>query len=285
MAINPMLKQLGFSPTDRVVIIHADDIGMCQASTDAFPDLWDFGLISAASTMVPCPWFPKVAAYCRSHSGLDMGVHFTLTCEWETFRWGPISTRAADSGLLDDEGYFYRSSDSVFSSANPAAVGPEIEAQVARALQAGIDVTHVDHHMLALGSPQLFPLYVDAAIRHRLPLYIERARDGAIYPPVIEQVEAAGLPVFDDTLMMPLDGNENRLDAAKRLFNSVKPGLTYFILHPSKDTPELRAIAPDWRYRVGDYETFTSTALRDYVRASGIQVIGYRAIRDAWRAK
>ena len=35
-----------------------------------------------------------------------------------------------------------------------------------------------------------------------------------------------------------------------------------------------------WRSRVADYETLRSNELRDYVRGAGIQVTGYRVLRD-----
>ena len=98
MQPNPVLKKLGLAPDDRVLIIHADDVGMCQASLAAYADLVDLGLVSSASTMVACPWFPATAAYCREHAGenVDMGVHTTLTSEFVGYRWGPISTRDAE---------------------------------------------------------------------------------------------------------------------------------------------------------------------------------------------
>jgi hypothetical protein len=110
MQPNPVLKQLGFSKDDRVVIIHTDDIGMCQASIDAFADMVDYGLISSGAVMVPCPWFLEAAAYARAHPQADLGVHLTRTSEWETYRWGPISTRDPASGLLDEQGFFHKSS-------------------------------------------------------------------------------------------------------------------------------------------------------------------------------
>lgn len=113
MRPNPVLRRLGFSDCDRVALIHTDDIGMCQATVDAFADLAGFGLISCGATMVPCPWFPLAADFCRRHPGVDMGVHLDLTCEWDLYRWGPISTREPGSGLIDREGYLYRTSEEV----------------------------------------------------------------------------------------------------------------------------------------------------------------------------
>ena len=93
MRPNPALRKLGFADDDRVAIIHADDIGMCQASLTAFAELLDFGLVSCGAAMTPCPWFPSVAAYAAAHPNADIGVHLTLNCEYSTYRWGPLSTR------------------------------------------------------------------------------------------------------------------------------------------------------------------------------------------------
>ena len=80
---------------------------------------------------------------------------------------------------------------------------------------------------------------------------------------------------------MPLDTDPaDRLEDAKRAFDSLPGGITHFIIHPSKDTPELRAITPDWRCRVADYETFLKEELRQYLKDTGVHVIGYRALKD-----
>src|SRR5215207_9167184 len=119
MTPNPALRRLGFADSDRVAIIHADDIGMCQASITAFADLSAFGLISSGAVMVPCAWFPSAAAASRARPDDDLGVHLTLTCEWDACRWGPISTRDPESGLIDAEGYFYRTTELAHAYGQP----------------------------------------------------------------------------------------------------------------------------------------------------------------------
>jgi predicted glycoside hydrolase/deacetylase ChbG (UPF0249 family) len=104
---NPVLKKLGLADNDRVAIIHTDDIGMCQANVEAFADLNGVGIISSGAVMVPCTWFLQAASYAREHNQADLGIHLTLTSEWKTYRWGPISSRDPASGLVDEEGYFY----------------------------------------------------------------------------------------------------------------------------------------------------------------------------------
>jgi len=281
---NPVLRKLGFADDDRVVIIHADDIGMCQATVAAFVDLVDFGLISSGAVMVPCPWFPQVAAWCRQRPLVDLGVHLTLTSEWDGYRWGPISTRDPASGLIDEEGYFQHRSGQVQEHGDAAAVQLELQMQVDRAVAAGIDVTHVDTHMGAVAQVKFVPAYVQLAIQRRLPMMILRLETAAVAAQLVRQLEAQGLPLLDHLVGLPLDQPQDRVGLAKETFDALPPGLTHFIIHPARDTPELRAIASDWPSRVADYEAFTSRELRDAVRDSGVQVIGYRALRELMRS-
>jgi hypothetical protein len=292
--MNAALQRLGFDARDRVLIVHADDIGMCQATLPAIEELFEFGLVSSAAVMVPCPWFPRAAAFCRAHPSVDMGVHLTLNCEWEAFRWGALSTRDPVSGLLDQQGYMHASPAATEQQADPGAVAAEMRAQVERALQAGIDATHIDAHMGTAIGPRFVQPYLQAALDHRLPAFFlsqdatERLRartggklGGATYDPRFWQdLEARGIPLFDDLAMLPLHDPSDHVAIAKRIIDDLLPGLTVLILHPAQDTPELRAIAPDWRSRVANYQACLSQELRDHLRQSGVQLIGYRPLRE-----
>ena len=130
MTPNPFLQKLGYSDNERLVIIHTDDIGMCQASVQAFRDLWAFGTITSGAVMAPCPWFPATAQMCRENPEIDMGVHATLNAEWDAYRWSPLSTRDKTSGLLDADGYFHQWQDAVYQNAKPEAVEIEFNAQI-----------------------------------------------------------------------------------------------------------------------------------------------------------
>ncbi len=293
--VNSALHTLGFDARDRVVVIHADDIGMCQATLPACAELFDAGLVSSAAVMVPCPWFPAAAAYCRAHPEADMGVHLTLNCEWNSYRWGPISTRDLRSGLIDAEGYFHRRTADVWANADAGAVQVELQAQLDRALQAGIDATHVDTHMGTLAHRKFLPAYVQLTVERELPPMLiardeeswrargmdaEAAADAAR---TVQELGARGLPLFDDLVGLPLDQPAERMAQAKHIFDNLAPGLTLLLIHPAHDTPELRAIAPDWRSRVADFETFVSAELRDYVHDARVHMIGYRALREIMR--
>jgi chitin disaccharide deacetylase len=295
MKPNPVLRKIGLDDQDRAVIIHIDDVGSCQAANAAYTELVDFGLISSAAIMVPCPWFPQAAAYCRTNaSKIDMGVHLTLTSEWNEYRWAPISTTDPATGLIDDEGYFYRRQPPVHEHATPEAVYIELKNQVERALAAGIDPTHMDGHMGTIIHNKFIPVYVRLALEYRLPPSIlvrgteEEYRSIGIDPDIavkaINDLENQGVPLLDHVGGMPLDKPENRIETAKQIFGALKPGITHLYLHPCHDTPELRATMPDWRDRVGDYEVFLQEELRQFIKDQGIHVIGNRVLRDLMRA-
>jgi predicted glycoside hydrolase/deacetylase ChbG (UPF0249 family) len=290
--MNDSLKKLGYDQDDRVLIIHADDVGMCQATLSGLVDLFDFGLLSSAAVMVPCPWFQHAAAISRDHPALDLGAHLTLNSEWTAYRWGPISTRDPASGLMDEQGYFHHRPPATEEHADKQAVQVELRLQVRRALEAGLDITHVDAHMLAAARPKFRPLYVDLALEQRLPLLLTRGDpDGSALtastladPPLVEKLAERGVPLFDDLQALPLDDPRDQLAVARKLIDGLRPGLNMLLLHPAQDTPELRALAPDWPSRAANYGVMLSGELRDHIRRSGVQVIGYRPLRELMRA-
>ena len=295
MNANPVLKKLGYSETDRLVIIHADDIGMCQASVQAFKDLWSVGSITSGAVMVPCPWFPAAAQMCRENPEMDMGVHATLNAEWENYRWGPVSTRDQASGLMDADGYFHQWHEAVYQNARPEAVAVEVNAQVEKALAAGIDVTHVDSHMGTILNSLFIQSYIQAAASRLLPNMLPRtnakgiemmgasSEELMIYEPIMAQLESMGIPTLEGIVAMPLDHAEGHTGLAKKLLSELPVGITHFILHPSIDTPELRAICPDWPARVANYNAFMSDELKKFIESENIKLIGYRQIRNAMK--
>jgi chitin disaccharide deacetylase len=297
MKPNPYMQKLGYSDTDRVVIIHTDDIGMCHASVQAFQNLWAFGTVTSGATMVPCPWFPAVARMCRENPEIDMGVHTTLNAEWESYRWGPVSTREAASGLVDQAGYFHQWHQAVYDNAKPEAVEKEVNAQIERALAAGVDVTHVDSHMGTIMNPLFIQSYIQAASSRLLPSMLPRLdakgiemmgvgeQERMMYMPIMQVLESMGLPMLNGLLSMPLNepSEPAQAEIAKKLLGDLPEGITHFVLHPSIDTPELRAIATDWESRVSNYNVFMSDALKMFLEQEDFKLIGYRHIRTALR--
>ena len=289
---NPLLKKLGFASTDKVVILHTDDIGMCQASLAAFIDLWENGSISSGAIMLPCPWAKPASEYCRTHPGVDMGVHATLTAEWGEYRWSALSTCDPDSGLLDKDGFLWQTSEETQAHAMVEEISQELNAQIKKAIDWGVDVTHVDTHMGTIMHPKFIQVYLNAAFQANIPAMLPRGDvDTFIHMGVdpdiaagtaamINQLEEQGYPLIDKMAMLPLDQPDGQVEIAKKMLSELPTGVTHFLFHPSIDSPELRAIAPDWPSRVANYHTFMNPEIKRFIKDQGIQVIGYHHLRD-----
>ncbi len=280
---NPILYELGYDANDRVVIFHADDIGMCQATLPAFDDLLDAGLVASGSAMVPCPWFPAVAAWRAKHPSVDLGVHLTLTSEWAPYRWGPLSTCNWAAGLLDRAGYLPCRRETLWTHGDPHAVAIEMRAQLDRAEQMGLAPTHMDSHMYtALGAPFVAD-YIRLALERDVPAmlmwpalgWMDRHQTAL----AMQQLTQHGLPVFDHLVALGTSVPAvEHLPQTIQSLAGLPAGLTCWLIHPAQLTPELQAMAPDWRHRVADYTTFLEPALRREVRRLGIHVIDYQTL-------
>jgi predicted glycoside hydrolase/deacetylase ChbG (UPF0249 family) len=293
--MNPYITKLGFTENDRVVITHADDVGMCQASVQAYEDLFSFGTLTSGAVMVPCPWFPAAVDIQRRIPNADLGVHLVLTSEWQFYRWRPLTARLTESTLVDAEGYFPRTDLEVHESGDPDEAMIELEAQIQRALAFGLDLTHADMHMAAISHPKFIQGYIQLITKYQLPPLIPHGDaeayqsfgvDESTYELIAAMttyLEGQGIPMVDFAMGLPLEDARDQLTVAKKMVSDLKPGLTHFLLHPSIDTPELRAITPDWESRVANYKTFLSDEFKQHLEREGIKLIGYRAVRDAMR--
>ena len=298
---NPLLSALGYDSSARLVIFHADDVGMCHGSNQACVELQAAGIVKTGSVMVPCPWSPEILQAAASNPALDLGVHLTLTSEWSGYRWGPISTRQANSGLLDDSGHFWPSVEEVTSRLNQTAAVGEMEAQIERALAAGLDVTHLDTHMGVAAIPALLPEYVRLGFEYRLPILLFRQldhvmraigylpADEAAYARQVAAIEERGMPLVDWFRITPGydagDGGEERADLYEAILHDLQPGVTYFSLHPNAPG-DIEVIDPDnghWRTYENDY--LRSDRLHTFLAQEGIVPIGYREIREVMRGK
>ena len=291
-----LAQRLGFAATDRVAIVHADDIGMCHAANLGAFDALANGVVSCGSIMVPCPWFREAADLARANPHFDLGVHLTLNSEWPHYRWGPVAGRDRVASLLDAQGFLPRTSIEVLKNAKPDEVEIELRAQIEAALSAGVDVTHLDSHMGTVFFPPFVPIYAKLASAYRLPALAVRpeakalARAGlAGAAPILQKVcdalEAAGLPILDGLDANSLDFSAGAGDAhTSGRLDALGHGVTYLIIHPAKDGEELRAIAPDAHARAFEHQFYGSQRGRDRFAKEGIRTVGMRALRDLVRA-
>ena len=155
--------------------MHADDAGMCHSVNEATIEALTKGMVSSASIMVPCPWFPEFAAWAKQHPEMDLGIHLTLTSEWQHYRWRPVAPAASVKGLFDPEGYMWRSEVQTAKSASAQEVETELRAQIERAREFGVAFTHFDTHMGTMYTrPDYFDVYAKLAREYKVPCMIPR---------------------------------------------------------------------------------------------------------------
>src|SRR5882757_8086618 len=165
---------LGYPATARLLVIHADDLGMNHSVNRATFEALEKHWITSSSILVPCPWFPEVTRWAKDHPDADLGIHQALNSEWTTLRWGPVSSTDKVPSLLTSDGTLPLDTDIVARNAKPAEVEAELHAQIDRAQSAGIHLTHLDSHMGALfGTTDLFKVYQKTGYHYGLPILEE----------------------------------------------------------------------------------------------------------------
>jgi len=278
-----LADRLGYPPGAKVVIIHADDLGETHAVNAAAIKALQLGTINSASLMVPCPWFPEIADYAKSHPDADFGLHLTLTSERIYYRWGPVAPADKVPSLVDETGYLYHDWERN-QHVNPREVEIELRAQIERALAMGVRPTHLDSHQyrLIMSGKELFDVILRVAHEYKLPILV--TRDWFADHPYLEQSLGPGDIVLDHTVTIepgvpPDKWAEFYLTALKNL----KPGVTEFIIHPGFDDEELRAATRErstwgsaWRQR--DYDFFTSDQFREILAQQKVSLITWREL-------
>ena len=275
-------ERLGHPANSKLLILHADDLGAAHSVDAASFDALDKGAISSASIMVPTPWIAEVAAYAKAHPNADLGLHLTLTSEWETYRWGSVESADKVPSLLDSAGTFPRDVRPVAEKAKPTEVERELRAQIDRAFALGIRPTHVDSHMGALFStPELIATYVKVARSYGLPFLALRGDPRATPQPPLSVND-----ILLDTVIIA--GPEVPRDKWKEFYlkaiADLKPGLTEMIVHLGRDDSELQAVMVDhepygsaWRQR--DYDVVTSPEFKKALQDNRVILVTWKELQ------
>ncbi len=288
--------QMGYGPEEKVLMVHADDIGMSHSVNVASIEAFKRGMVTSGSIMVPCPWFPEIAAYAREHPELDLGLHLTLTSEWKYLRWRPVAPPEKVKGLLDEEGYMWRSERQTAMKATPQEIETELRAQIDRALAFGIKPTHLDTHMGTLYTRKdYFEVYTRLGKEYGIPVMVMRPTPEAIAygkmsgspinEDVLKQVQADGFAMLDYLVTgVPGKNFAERKKAYHDLLRNLKPGVTMLIVHLGMDDPELKAVTNSWQQRHADFLSFTDPETEALIKELGIKLTTWREMsKIAWK--
>jgi predicted glycoside hydrolase/deacetylase ChbG (UPF0249 family) len=278
-----LADRLGYPSGTKLIIVHADDLGETHAVNAAAIKSLEAGSVNSASLMVPCPWFPEIADYAKSHSSGDFGLHLTLTSERVYYRWGPVAPADKVSSLLDENGYFHHDWEHN-QHIKAKEVEIELRAQIERALAMGVHPTHLDSHQyrLIMNGKELFDAMLQVAHDYKLPIFVNRDWF-ADYPYLQESLGTDDI-VLDHTITIgPEVSPEKWADFYISALKNLQPGVTEFVIHPGFDDEELRAATRErstwgsaWRQR--DFDFFNSNQFRQILVQQNIKLITWREL-------
>jgi predicted glycoside hydrolase/deacetylase ChbG (UPF0249 family) len=282
-AQSTLAERLGHARDAKLLIIHGDDLAVAHSEDAASFAALDQHAASSASIMVPCPWLTEVAAYAKAHPEADLGLHLTLTSEWATYRWGPVSPADRVPSLLDPSGYLWPDTDPATQHIKADEAERELRAQIGRALAMGIHPTHLDSHMGVLfARPDLIAVYIKLAHEYKLPFL---ATLGPNAPPALRSQFTDKDAILDSVLIAgPNIPASNWKNFYLDLIKNLKPGVTELIVHLGYDDAELQAVTvnhPDygaaWRQR--DFDVITSPEFKKALEENHVTLIRWSDIK------
>ena len=274
-------RLLGYPDDARLLIINADDFGMCHSVNEAIVRALQQGVLRSTTLMVPCPWALHAMHFLAAHPEIPFGVHLTVISDWVDYRWGPVTSREKVPSLIDKAGYFYNFEHmpEFLAHVNLDELEMEFRVQIEAVLEAGLKPTHLDWHALRIGGrDNIFDLMLRLAKDYRLALRVA----GESW---IEKVQSQDLPTndyhfLDSYLLDPVDKTSHYVQLVREL----PAGLSEWAVHPGLDNPELLAIEPEGKHiRQTDFDFLMSPEAKDVLKEEGIILLDYRALQAVWQ--
>jgi chitin disaccharide deacetylase len=279
-------EKLGFSRDAKLLIVHADDVGMTHSVNAATIQALENGAVNSASIMVPCPWFPEIADYAKSHPGADFGLHLTLTSERVFYRWGPAAPRDKVISLVDTNGYFWHDW-TPETHIDPKDAELELRAQIERAYAMGIRPTHLDSHQYRLyqTGKELFEALVRVAHERNLPFFV--VREWFADRPYLQSSLGPNDIVIDHTVTMDTGvAPEKWAGFYQTAIRNLQPGVTEFVVHVAFANDEMKAATRErdtwgaaWRQR--DFDFFSGPEFRKLLSENKIKLVTWRELARA----
>jgi predicted glycoside hydrolase/deacetylase ChbG (UPF0249 family) len=276
-------RLLGYPDDARLLIINADDFGMCHAVNAAIAHSLTAGVVTSTTLMVPCPWAFHAMQWLADHPDIPFGVHLTAMGDSLDYRWKPISCRSHVTSLVDQSGHFYNwdRMAEFLARARLDELAVEFRAQIDAVVAAGLMPTHLDWHSIRIHRrPEIFDVMFGLAKEYGLALRVRER-------PLIDKVQRQGLPSNDDDFLDSFDLQTATKPAQfAQLLRDLPAGLSEWALHPGLDTPELQTLEPEgWSVRQADLDFALSTQARAMIEQEGIILLSYQPLQAVWQGK
>jgi predicted glycoside hydrolase/deacetylase ChbG (UPF0249 family) len=275
---------LGFNKDDKLLILHADDLGLSESVNLASFDALSNGYVNSASVMIPAPKTIEVANYFKDNPNTDLGLHLTFTAEWKNYKWSGISPNDSIPSLINNKGDFFEKKKTFTIRANPLDVKKELQAQIDYAKSIGINPTHLDSHEGALFySPEFFKIYIEVGNKNKLPVFVPQVlaphfNSDFLKPNnlvVVNKMYMADKNVsFEDWSTYYID-----------ILNNLNPGLNEIIVHLGYDDNEMQEITSQRiafgsKWRNLDYAVVSSPEFKKVLTDNNIKLVTWKQIKN-----
>lgn len=281
-----LAELLGYPRDSKLLIIHADDMGLAHSVNTASIKAFESKGITSGSIMVPCPWALEMISYVKAHPDIDAGIHLTMTSEWDLYKWAGVSASSQISSLLDKNGYFYSTVEALGKAAKREEAAKELRAQIDKLIALGVQPTHLDTHMgSVMANPELIKVYLSLSEEYHLPILFPRAYL-SWFPPDMAKAFGSKIFLLDNLFMLePQMIKDKWSEAYKKAIEGLKPGLNEIIVHLAIDNDEMQAVSnghPDYgsKWRQHDLDLVLSNEFKDLLQSNHIILIGWRQIKD-----
>ena len=274
-------RLLGYPADARLLIINADDFGMCHSVNEAVFRAFQEGVLRSTTLMVPCPWALHAMHFLADHPEIPFGVHLTAISDWVDYRWGPLTDPSKVPSLVNQAGHFYdfEHMPAFLAQVKLDQLETEFRAQIEAVLAAGLRPSHLDWHSLRIGGrADVFEVMLKLAREYGLALRVA----GRSW---IENLQSRGLPTNDHDFVDSYHIDvANKFARYAQMLRELPAGLSEWAVHPALDSPELLAIEREGNHiRQADFDFLVSPQAKEIVKEEGIILLDYRALQDVWR--
>ena len=282
MQSQSLAERLGYSNDTRLLILHADDLGVAHSQNQATFDAFEKGMVKSASAMVPSPWFNEIVHWYKQNPEADIGLHLTLTSEWDILKWGPVAPVDKVPGLVNDQGFFYNNVNDVIKHASVQEVETELRAQIERSLNAGLKPTHLDSHMGSLFNDKFFEVYLKLGREYQIPIMLS-GNVLNMFPGEKPSLPENVLLVNQVYMALPEQFQTGMEQFYSDVLRSLSPGVSVLLIHLAYDNQEMQAVTVNHPYygaewRQQDFDFFTSETCRAILKEQNIKLITWKEI-------
>jgi hypothetical protein len=283
-------EHLNYPAGARVVILHAEDLGIAYECNRPAQEFLVNGPLSTASFLATGPWFAEIAKWSKSHPDVDLGISLSFVSPSAAIKWGSVAPRHETPTLLTVDGYFPESVAQFHVRADHEDVRREAEAQIRRAREMGVQPSHIHPHLGAMmARPDLLRVYLDLAVEHWIPAVmveftpelVAKFRDAG-YPldeEMLEMIAAYPLPKVDDLKHIPTaDSYEEKRQQFFTTIEELKPGITEIFLRASDESPGMQRASKSWQNRAWEAQLLADPEVREFLQKQNIVMTNWREI-------